>query len=499
MSKFAIAIRWISSLPRGFRIGLREQLALLGISGVIVTGAICAAALLYGSVAQRESNASNEFKDHVVSLSQSFLESGQIATEFERKPSEESIKKHADNYERQLAALSHVEAFVTDVPDDSPMKEVTSLRSVINLYATRFQNVVSAQRNLGFNENEGFQGKLRKAVRAVELPVSELNQPQLAILMLKMRRHENEFMLRGEDKDGDQLVECEAEFETVLAQANRPPEVKSSIQSLIRAYKADFLSLMVTRQTLHDQVDDLEQIYERIHPTLMRIVAAADARSHLAGTRADHIQRKSFWIIGLGTALVGLLALLFGQRLARTIASMTSAMRQLGEGRFDVMLPGLGRKDELGDMAEAIEMFKLRASERAQADLDASAEQDRAVANQRRADIARLAGEFEEAIGQVIDTVSSASTQLEASARSLTCSADQSQKLSVEAAASSEEASVNVQHVAVATGAKWRRPSPTSADRSRKSPAWHAKLSARPNSAISVWLVSQPWRSESVA
>lgn len=75
-------------------------------------------------------------------------------------------------------------------------------------------------------------------------------------------------------KDGDQLVEYEAEFETVLAQANLPPEVKSSILQLIRTYKADFMSFIVTRQTLRDQVDDLEKIYQRIHPTLMRIVAA---------------------------------------------------------------------------------------------------------------------------------------------------------------------------------------------------------------------------------
>ncbi|MGY4502244.1 methyl-accepting chemotaxis protein [Bradyrhizobium sp. GM24.11] len=451
MRKVAIAIRWISLMPRGFRIGLREQLALLGIAGVIVTGAICALTVLYGSVAQREANASNEFKDQVLSLSQTFLGSGQIATEFERRPSEESIRKHADNHERQLAALGRVEKFVADLSADNPMNEANSLRSVINLYATRFQNVVSAQRNLGFSENEGFQGKLRKAVRALENRVSELNQPHLALFMLKMRRHENEFMLRGEEKDGDQLVDCEAEFETALAQSNLSAEEKSSSLSLIRAYKADFLSFMITKQTLRDQVDDLEQIYSRIHPTLMRIVAAADAKAHLAGVRADHIQRKSIWIIVLGTAFVGLLALLFGQRIARTVASMTAAMRRLGEGRFDVVLPGLGRKDELGDMAEAIEMFKLRASERAQTDLAERAEQDRAVANQRRADIARLAAKFEEAVGHVIDTVSSASTQLEASARSLTYSADQSQKLSVEVAASSEEASANVQHVSVAT------------------------------------------------
>ncbi|UPK34611.1 hypothetical protein IVB18_42425 [Bradyrhizobium sp. 186] len=55
------------------------------------------------------------------------------------------------------------------------MKEATSLRSIINLYATRLQNVVSAQRNLGFNEDEGFQGKLRMAVRAVEHRVSSIS------------------------------------------------------------------------------------------------------------------------------------------------------------------------------------------------------------------------------------------------------------------------------------------------------------------------------------
>ncbi|WP_161495114.1 HAMP domain-containing protein [Bradyrhizobium canariense] len=71
-----------------------------------------------------------------------------------------------------------------------------------------------------------------------------------------------------------------------------------------------------------------------------------------------------------------LLALLFGQRIAKTVASMTAAMRQLGDGRFDVAIPGVGRKDELGEMAAAVEKFKLRARERAQAELEAKAGQD---------------------------------------------------------------------------------------------------------------------------
>lgn len=436
---------------RGLRIGLRGQMALLGISGVLVTGTICAAALTYASLVQSESNDSNRFRARVASLSQSFLQSRQIASDFLRKPNEVSIKSHAENHERQLADLSYVETFATALPDGDPLKQATVLRPVINLYATRFHNVIAAQRNLGFNEDDGFQGKLRKAVHIVEQRLAELNQPRLTTLMLMIRRHEKDFILRGEEKYGDQLVDREAEFETTLAQSSLPADVKSQILELIRAYKSNFVAFMVTQQALGDQVDDLGQIYDRVHPALVKIMAAAEARSRAAEIRADEIRRTLIWVIGFSTILVGLIALLFGQRIAETVASMTLAMRQLGDGRFDVVLPGLGRNDELGEMAEAVEMFKLKAREKAQAELDAKAEQDRTAAEQRQADIAQLAGEFETAVGKVIETVSSASSQLEASARSLTRTADHSRQLSIEVACSSEETSGNVQRVATAT------------------------------------------------
>lgn len=186
--------------PSRARIGLCDQIALLGISGVIVTGVICAAALHYASLVQKEATGSDRFKADVASLSQSFLESGQIAGEFVRKPGEALIKKYAQKYARQLADLTRVESFAMGLPNDDPLRQAASLRPVINLYATRFQNVVAAQRNLGFSEDDGFQGKLRNDVHAVEQRLSELNETRLTILMLMMRRHEKDFILRGDDR-----------------------------------------------------------------------------------------------------------------------------------------------------------------------------------------------------------------------------------------------------------------------------------------------------------
>ncbi|UVO35752.1 HAMP domain-containing protein [Bradyrhizobium arachidis] len=247
------------------------------------------------------------------------------------------------------------------------------------------------------------------------------------------------------------MADREAEFETALAQGNLPPEAQSQILQLIRAYKANFVSFMLTQQTLRDQVDDLEQIYDRIRPALVQTMAAADAHSKAAEVRAEDLRRDAIWTIGFATVVVGLLALFFGRRIASTVVLMTAAMRQLGDGQFDVVLPGLGQRDELGEMAEAVEMFKLKAREKARAAVDAKAEQDRIATEQRKADIARLAGKFEAAVGKVIESVSSASSELEASARSLTCTADRSRQLSAEVASSTEEASSNVQCAAAAT------------------------------------------------
>jgi len=137
--------------------------------------------------------------------------------------------------------------------------------------------------------------------------------------------------------------------------------------------------------------------------------------------------------------------------IARPTRLLADRMRELAEGNFDVVLPGLGRKDEIGAVAGSVEAFKIKAQEKARQEAEAKAEQDRLAAEQRRADMHRLAGEFEAAVGEIVETVSSASTELEAAASTLTQTADGTQRLATTVASASEEASASVQSVASAT------------------------------------------------
>ena len=126
-------------------------------------------------------------------------------------------------------------------------------------------------------------------------------------------------------------------------------------------------------------------------------------------------------------------------------------MDKLADGNFDVVLPGLGRKDEIGEMAQAVETFKAKAAEKADREAAEKEAEANAMAAARRAEMHQLADRFEAAVGGIVGTVSTASTQLESAAATLTNTAESTQMLTAVVASASEEASTNVQSVASAT------------------------------------------------
>ncbi|MDA9433558.1 methyl-accepting chemotaxis protein [Bradyrhizobium sp. CCBAU 51627] len=157
-------------------------------------------------------------------------------------------------------------------------------------------------------------------------------------------------------------------------------------------------------------------------------------------------------ILSVACLSVGVvLAWLIGRAISKPVVGLCRGMRELADGNFQVVLPGLGRGDEVGDMARAVETFKIKAEQKARDEAEAKMEQDQIAAQLRKADMIRLADSFEAAVGAVVETVSLASIELEASAGMLTATAQRAQELTTAVAIASEEASTNVQSVACAT------------------------------------------------
>ena len=162
-------------------------------------------------------------------------------------------------------------------------------------------------------------------------------------------------------------------------------------------------------------------------------------------------ERLIVTLAGGGFLLGAVLAMLLGKGISRPMTAMCQAMRELAGGKFDVVLPGLGRRDELGEMAAAVEEFKVQAVAKAERDAAAQDAHNKASSAARRSELIRFADEFEAAVGAIVSNVSASAVQLESAAGTLTRTADTTQSLSNQVAGASEEASQNMQSVASAT------------------------------------------------
>ncbi len=131
------------------------------------------------------------------------------------------------------------------------------------------------------------------------------------------------------------------------------------------------------------------------------------------------------------------------------IASIVRPMQALGDGDLAAEVPHRGERTEIGAMADTLQLFKEALIAKRAADQAAARDAEAKIERGRKVD--RITSEFESVIGNIVETVSSASTQLENSADTLTSTASRAQELSTAVAAASEEASTNVQSVASAT------------------------------------------------
>jgi methyl-accepting chemotaxis protein len=157
-------------------------------------------------------------------------------------------------------------------------------------------------------------------------------------------------------------------------------------------------------------------------------------------------------ILAVGSVMFGLgFGFAVGQYgIAKPIRAVVELLQQLAAGKYDVGISGEERGDEVGDVAKTAVVFRENGLARIRMEREQKEAEVRAAA-QRRTDMLQLADGFERAVGEIVETVSSASTELEASASTLTSTAERSQELTTVVASASEEASTNVQSVASAT------------------------------------------------
>jgi methyl-accepting chemotaxis protein len=155
-------------------------------------------------------------------------------------------------------------------------------------------------------------------------------------------------------------------------------------------------------------------------------------------------------LLALGLAAGGAIAFFTSRSISTPLIRMTGAMKQLADGDLETEIPDQGRKDEIGDMSGAVQVFKENAVRNKE--LEADQERQKEIAEEeKRKTMNQLADDFDASVGGIVDTVSSASAELNSTAQSMASISEETSNQASAVAAASEQASANVQTVASAT------------------------------------------------
>jgi methyl-accepting chemotaxis protein len=342
-------------------------------------------------------------------------------------------------------------------------------RKGIGEYETRRQSLIALGRELagerakllaGGNDLAAAAGKMVDVARGndslpLALALAELDKSIQGVRVANWR-----FLATRDPKGAETFAaavkQADAAIDT-MQESDLPLDVLSAldpIKQALAAYAGSFgkVAAALTRSDalfaaeMAPKIESIQATVAAAQATLQSDFAAARDSSEETVASTIAVQQ----VMAVAALLLGaLLAVLIGRGIAGPIRRITGVLMALAGGNRSVAIPYVERRDEVGDNARAAQAFKDNLERIAQVEADRRESEEHAE-TERKATMQRLAGEFERAVGHIVETVSSASTELEGAAGTLTRTAETTRQLSTAVAAASGQASSNVQSVASA-------------------------------------------------
>ena len=430
------------------RMSLKYQIGLIGAVGVIGSLAflgIYSLQMWSQDRQQRMMDGAANFHDMVQDTANDLLQA--------RRHEKDFLLRRQDTYADQeikavASAVDRLSA-MEKLPETANQRDhLKTLGEGIKTYGDRFKQVVDTQRTLGLNENAGLQGELRTAVHDVEDLLGKYHETNLDNVMLMMRRHEKDFMLRLDPSYGDQMKNRATEFAPALASAGLPAVVKAEVTSKMAIYQKDFFALLDGTMANVDNVKKLSESYSAVEPLLADLIKVAqdqyDAAKQDYESKRVASERLLYVALIASIVFIAAFAWILSQSISRALVAMAGAMKTIADGDLKTEVPARERQDEVGAMAKALDVFKCKLEEnerleaaQAVAEQEKRREAEKATAEReaRQMRLGELIQGFDATMQEVLRTVTSAATELQATANVQTV------------AAATEELAASVQEV----------------------------------------------------
>ncbi len=436
--------RFLSRFSVKRQIGL---IAAIGVFGLMALGATYLFSNWQLAQMQARIDGARTADNILTEMESGLFEAKQIETDFLRHHTEAAVGAHAA---RVKDIVDKAELLALSLDDPALNSKAEALGPALRSYGDRFAKMGAAQRVLGFDDDSGLLGTMRKSATDVEKQLDAHDELRLQNLLLMMLRIEKNFLLRHDPKTGEEMKQSYNDFVELLPIAKISPSMRDSVASKMEAYQKDFQAMYEGALAVDSDAKALDKAYGDIQATLPVIAKAVRDADHAANTAMQRLQKTAsvlmYGTIIVVTLLVALIGFVVGRGVSAPILGMTQAMTKLAGGDKTIEIPGFGRADEIGNMASAVQVFKdsmIRADELAGEQRTA---QERREKRAQRMEASIKS--FDQSVSGLLQTLADAASQLQSTARAMSTTAESTNHRAAAAASAANQASANVQTVA---------------------------------------------------
>lgn len=431
LTQFLLPFNWLTRMLASFSVRTRiVLLALIPVAGFVANGFTYTSGegdvgRTFDTFTRSASlaDASRDFKSAVASMRI-------VVKDFSVKPSDALVASFEYAHAAAMNNLATIEAAI----EQSHTASIAGMRNDLTALREAFNNVVRDQHTLGFDESVGLRRNLQVAGNAVERTINnnnmswlpEADATKLMMTLLAMRHHEADYRVTQSEVTRQQFLQSYKAFTEIIKPINATPEMKASLEEQVKAY-AETFSQWVDG---YDKVRPLHALIDidsqNMLPRADDIIAYARKTAENAGQQLAKSQsRTRNGIINVGIAMVALglgFSWLIGRSITRPLNGLARVMTRLADGDTTARIPATSARDEIGDMARTVIVFRDNMIERERL---AQTQSEAGRAREQRSEvIASTISQFKHSVESALGKLRAASMKLEMSSSDLDKAAD---------------------------------------------------------------------------
>jgi methyl-accepting chemotaxis protein len=349
--------------------------------------------------------------------------------DFNANPSNNQVVSFEQAHALALQSLDTIAASI----DPRQAENIVGLRKDVMALRDTFTELVRQQKILGFDENSGLRSNLRDAGNAVERIINEnmtwlaeADAGKLIMALLIMRDHEAEYQLSQSELPRQQFLSGYKQFTDTFAQIDGTPDMKDSLEHEVKTYADTFAQWIDGYERVRPLRAVIDIDSQRMLPRADEIIERARQtveEASLALTASQGHTRTGIIAVSIAMMAFGLgFSWLIGRSITRPLNGLAGVMQRLAGGDTSARIPATNARDEIGEMARTVIVFRDNMIEREKL---AATQTDASRAQAQRNDtIALTITQFKHSVESALSKLRGASMKLEMSSSDLNKAAD---------------------------------------------------------------------------